>query len=50
MREMTGRKKGPLEEEQRDPEKKHKTEKAMLTSFAEWFYKSDFDYIFFYKV
>ena len=26
-------------------EKKHKTEKAMLTSFAEWFYKSDFDVV-----
>ena len=26
-------------------EKKHKTEKEMLTSFAEWFYKADFDVI-----
>jgi DNA polymerase elongation subunit (family B) len=26
-------------------EKKHKTEKAMLTSFASWFYKSDFDVV-----
>tara|TARA_A200000159_G_scaffold24384_1_gene21508 strand:+ start:21257 stop:23998 length:2742 start_codon:yes stop_codon:yes gene_type:complete len=26
-------------------EKKHKTEKAMLTSFAEWLYKADFDVI-----
>jgi DNA polymerase elongation subunit (family B) len=26
-------------------EKKHKTEKAMLTSFSEWLYRSDFDLI-----